>query len=222
MPQASIAGQTVERCEVCRGCWFDPSELSAALLPADVSATRPTNYSSNPIGGSAIEIHCPKCNVKIASSVYAHDSGIPINKCSQCLGVWLQNGQLQQLVNYKLGSPKLNALANSIADEYAATNRWMSLMELAKSRVLSSIVVALILLLVYISTGRLDVAIRSLGALLIPIACIWFADAMGNLTGVSLGLGRPSITEKSPGIAIALAGWFLLATIVLVMIFQVL
>lgn len=222
MPQASIAGQTVERCDGCLGCWFDPSELSAAILSTDSSATRTANKSWKPMGGSPIEIQCPKCNIKVASSVYAHDSGIPINKCSQCQGVWLQNGQLRRLINYQLGTPKLNSLANSIADEYAAANRRFRLLELVKSRVLSSIVVALILLLVFVSTGRLDAVVRLFGALIIPIACIWFADAMGNLTGVSLGIDRPYITEKSPSIAIAIAGWFLLATFVLIMIFRVL
>ena len=215
MLQTLVAGRTVDRCETCNGCWFDSSELSAAI-----DATNATPNSSNCHTVARIAINCPRCKITVASSIYAHDSGIPINRCSRCHGVWLQKGQLQQLANYQVGSPRLNALADSMATDYARENRWRQFAELAKSRTLSSIVAALILLIVFVFTGRIELVLRLFACLIFPIACIWFPDAMGNRTGISLGLARPRITEKSPGIAVAIGGWILLATVVFVIIYQ--
>ena len=45
-------------------------------------------------------------------------------------------------------------------------------------------------------------------SLILPMACIWFSDAMGGYTGV--GMGRPAITSPTPGCLVAFAGWLLL------------
>jgi len=45
------------------------------------------------------------------------------------------------------------------------------------------------------------------GALLFPLACIWFADELGEYVGVLPG---PSINRKSPAWMVKLAGWVLL------------
>jgi hypothetical protein len=44
-------------------------------------------------------------------------------------------------------------------------------------------------------------------ALIFPLVCIWFADAMGNYRGLT---GSASITETSPGIIVCILGWVLL------------
>jgi Zn-finger nucleic acid-binding protein len=208
MSQTSIAGQSVEQCGTCGGCWFDALELSAAMNATELDAR-----SSNPAGDAPIEINCPRCKTNVAYSTYAYDSGIPINRCPACHGVWLQQGQLQRLVNYRLSSPELNASVNSIADDFATMGGWVRGSELAKSRVLSSAVAAAILMIVFVVTRRFDVVLRLLTFLLLPMVCIWFPDAMGNLTGISLGIARPRITGKKPG-------WILLATVVFAVIYQ--
>ena len=44
-------------------------------------------------------------------------------------------------------------------------------------------------------------------ALLLPLACIWFADDMGEYAG---NLFSPGLAKPTPGVAIRVAGWFLL------------
>ena len=44
--------------------------------------------------------------------------------------------------------------------------------------------------------------------LILPLACIWFSDAMGGYTG--MGMGRGAITSPTPGFLIAFVGWLLL------------
>jgi len=45
------------------------------------------------------------------------------------------------------------------------------------------------------------------GALLLPLACIWFGDELGEYVGVLPG---PSINRKSPAWMVKLGGWVLL------------
>ena len=51
------------------------------------------------------------------------------------------------------------------------------------------------------------------GALLLPLACIWFADEMGEYVGVLPG---PAINHKSPAWMVKAGGWLLLLLPVIV------
>jgi hypothetical protein len=57
--------------------------------------------------------------------------------------------------------------------------------------------------------------------LILPLACIFFSDAMSGYTGIS-GIGvRPRITRTTPGCFVAFAGWLLLLLPLLFGIFKV-
>jgi hypothetical protein len=56
--------------------------------------------------------------------------------------------------------------------------------------------------------GAMDF-IRLFGFLLLPLACIWFGDAMGKYTGFS-PIGQQFINRESPGCLVTLMGWILL------------
>jgi hypothetical protein len=43
--------------------------------------------------------------------------------------------------------------------------------------------------------------------LVFPLACIWFADAMGGYTGPTMSM---AITQPSPGVIVCVLGWFIL------------
>jgi hypothetical protein len=45
------------------------------------------------------------------------------------------------------------------------------------------------------------------GALLLPLACIWFSDEMGEYVGTVPG---PAVNRKSPGWMVRVGGWVLL------------
>ena len=45
------------------------------------------------------------------------------------------------------------------------------------------------------------------GALLLPLACIWFGDELGNYVGALPG---PAVNRKSPAWMVKLGGWVLL------------
>ena len=56
--------------------------------------------------------------------------------------------------------------------------------------------------------------------LILPLACIFFGDAMGGYTGMSrLGAG-PWITKTTPGCFVVFAGWLLLLFPLLFAVFK--
>ncbi|MDA7541648.1 hypothetical protein N8639_02280 [bacterium] len=74
------------------------------------------------------------------------------------------------------------------------------------------------LLSVYALTQEPGAIFTLLAALILPVACIWFPDELGTVTGISLGLGQPQISEPTPGIVVAIGGWILLLTITIAVI----
>jgi len=82
--------------------------------------------------------------------------------------------------------------------------------------VVSSRTVSLLIAIVYLvvaclssrSAAKVFASILIVGgALLFPLACIWFADELGEYVGVLPG---PAINRKSPAWMVKLGGWILL------------
>lgn len=141
---------------------------------------------------------------------YAYDSGVSLKQCTACQGVWVESGQLQLIAHYRVGSPAIQGLGKALGDEIRAANRLRVARSLLRSRALASMVAITYLLVAWWAKGTVEPVLRLLAFLPIPLMCIWYPAAMGNLTGVALGLGRPVITEKSPADVVAICGWLLL------------
>jgi hypothetical protein len=81
-------------------------------------------------------------------------------------------------------------------------------------RIASGVVCAVWILLSFDRHG-LGPAFRTAAYYLLPMACIWFPDAMASYTGVIWGMGR-YVTERSHPLFIRWAGWFLLLIVPLI------
>jgi len=198
-------GQTIDRCPLCDGIWIDRSVLGLVVRQfgsADSPSVTPKPCSDG--------LTCPKCNGSMAPFNYSHDSGVFIKKCSSCGGIWLESGQLELLAQYRAGTPAIQSLANAIAGEIRRSNRRQFARRVLRSRLLSGMGAIGYLLVALLATPSLEPVLRLTAFLLLPVTCIWFPDAMGNLQGISLGLGRPMITQSTPGDFVALGGWMLL------------
>ncbi|MEI8139874.1 MAG: hypothetical protein WCI03_08405 [bacterium] len=55
--------------------------------------------------------------------------------------------------------------------------------------------------------------LQMIGFLALPMACIWYSDELGSLTG---NMGRGKITSTTPGCLVAFGGWLLLSMPVIV------
>jgi hypothetical protein len=67
--------------------------------------------------------------------------------------------------------------------------------------------VALIYLGLGCATGDMEGVFKLGLYLILPMTCIWFAEAMGGYRGLA---GSISITEASPGLIVCILGWMLL------------
>ena len=201
----TLQGQTVDRCNDCNGLWLDHSELGPI-----VRQTEPMDRAKSTSETSLGDIKCPKCGRSLVPFNYAHDSGVFINRCASCRGIWLLPGQLELIAQYRTGTPAIRVLENAFANEIRESNRLWFARHLLRSRLLSGIVAIGYICFVLLTTGNLQSVVSMVLFLLLPVACIWFPDAMGDLKGISLGLGRPMITDKTPGDFVAIGGWLLL------------
>lgn len=213
LTEATLHGENVDRCQTCCGVWFDERELSAVL-----ACMTNTNKQIRTTRRSLEDRSCPRCLARMPVSNYAYDSGITISRCNQCSGVWLDQGQLEAIAQYRAGTPSTNALANAHSAKLSTENRWRFLQNVIRSRSASG-TVALLYVIAALALRGPEASLRVLAFVMFPLACIWFADGLGNLTGISLGLGRPAITKTSPGEFVAIGGWFLLLCPVFVAFF---
>lgn len=202
-------GQTVDACHNCEGLWLDATELGALVRQTPVSTDIRT-ASRNCRQG----LRCPRCFQALTPFNYAHDSGVHINRCDRCDGVWLEPGQLDLLVRYRNSTTARRALADAWSEELKKPAYLQSLRRILHSRVLSGGVAALQVIGQFIATGKLHASLSLLIALLFPLLCIWHAEAMGRLTGVALyGPQSPRLTHTTPADFVAIGSWSLLFAI---------
>lgn len=83
-----------------------------------------------------------------------------------------------------------------------------------KSRIISGVIAFGYLSGAYFAGGP-PLALRVAAALIFPLACIWFSDAMGDYIGL---VGQIPISRKTPGCFVAFGGWLLLALPLLAML----
>lgn len=198
-------GHELNRCHSCRGIWLERSALSELAEHVD-----PVFGQSDKGETDEGELRCPECRGPMESINYAHDSGVFIRKCAACEGIWLAPGQLERIAGHRLGSPAVQRLAAAITADMQRAKRWQFARNLLRSRVLSGIVVLGYVAAVWLGRGDAVAVFRIVRFLALPLACIWFPDALGSRTGVSFGLARFSISRATPGDIVALAGWILL------------
>lgn len=88
---------------------------------------------------------------------------------------------------------------------------------MTRNRLLSALV-ALIYIILAAFFGGAESAFKIGGFTIMPLACIWFSEAMGGYTG-SLPLSG-SINQPTPGIIVCILGWFLLFLPVIILVLE--
>lgn len=105
MAEIDYEGITVDTCRSCGGEWLDPDELKA------VTARRETVFTPEEIAQVegvdqvtvvaqdelAEELSCPRCGARLRAFNYAYTSGVIIDKCPDCGGIWLDKDELEHV-----------------------------------------------------------------------------------------------------------------------------
>ncbi len=94
----------IDRCPSCRGVWLDHGELRkaqenlsedhSARLAEIGSAARAYEFARQK---AKVPGACPRCGCGLIQEEYAYCSQILVDRCADCLGIWLDAGELQAL-----------------------------------------------------------------------------------------------------------------------------
>ena len=94
------AGAALDGCGGCGGIWFDDRELDlvnrteAAADKNVAEISRPPQVRVDEDAGRA----CPKCKrVALAKKLFSLGSGVIMDCCPKCSGVWLDFGELEKI-----------------------------------------------------------------------------------------------------------------------------
>jgi len=98
-------GIEIETCRVCGGNWLDAGELGKIVRMREVrfneaerrALARATKIAALTPVGPGRQLACPKCSGRMAVRNYGSDSGIFIDRCTACRGMWLDAGEIEKI-----------------------------------------------------------------------------------------------------------------------------
>ena len=104
LEEINFRGIKVNECRDCQGRWFDRNELRKAKDNTDEDL-RWLDFDPFTVRGEGFYVvskkgaACPKCSQPMSVTTYAN-SGVIVDKCEQCEGVWLQDGEFKKIIAY--------------------------------------------------------------------------------------------------------------------------
>lgn len=98
-------GVEIETCSGCQGEWLDDGELGHVAQAREVlfnKEERRAIAAATKISGVRLEdvdrdLTCPKCGGQTDAINYGGDTGIIIDRCTGCRGIWLDRGELEKI-----------------------------------------------------------------------------------------------------------------------------
>ena len=98
-------GIDIETCPGCEGEWLDDAELKHVVKTREVlfskeerraiaAATKITGVRLDAVDRDLL---CPKCGGQTDAINYGGDTGIIIDRCTGCRGIWLDRSELEKI-----------------------------------------------------------------------------------------------------------------------------
>ena len=116
-------GVEIDYCPVCLGLWFEENELRWAKDFRDKDLNwldiEPWKEKAK-FKISRLQKLCPACRLPLYEVNYG-DSGIKIDLCNVCRGIWLERGEFKMIIEYLKGKGSfavLNNYAKNLAEEF--------------------------------------------------------------------------------------------------------
>ncbi len=97
---------TLESCERCHGQWMEPDDLKAIIEATVILETGPAVRTGIDLTDVVEDAPCPRCGVAMRPFNYAGDSGVVLDKCPNCGGLWLDDGDLERVLTVVAASEK--------------------------------------------------------------------------------------------------------------------
>ncbi|MGI5860715.1 MAG: zf-TFIIB domain-containing protein [Myxococcales bacterium] len=100
LSRRNTAGVEYDGCLWCGGLWIDRDELQALAKQPDqlraVAATFRSGLGRSNAAGRSRE--CPRCEAPLAQLELDDLSGVQLDHCRRCDGIWLDHGEAEQIV----------------------------------------------------------------------------------------------------------------------------
>jgi Zn-finger nucleic acid-binding protein len=102
--EAKYEGYPVLRCPACNGFWVNGTVLHGLIekreevIPQSaIEIAKKWHSSVFPKTRMEDELFCPNCGKKMCRHNYGYDSGVIVDSCEACCGVWLDESELIDL-----------------------------------------------------------------------------------------------------------------------------
>ena len=101
----SYEGVEIETCPACKGEWLDAGELGNIIRLREKrfneqerqAIAKSATYTAVSLDEADRDLLCPKCGGRTDAVNYGSGSGIIIDKCPACGGIWVDGGELEKI-----------------------------------------------------------------------------------------------------------------------------
>ena len=98
-------GIRIETCSNCQGEWLDSGELRHVVTVREVRFNEEVRRAVaaavkiTPVKLAEVDrdLPCPKCGGATDALNYGGDTGIVVDKCTGCGGIWVDGGELEKI-----------------------------------------------------------------------------------------------------------------------------
>ncbi len=97
MTELEHQGVTIDVCPGCRGIWLDPGELAQLRGASEDLPAAPDNIASGTRYLQTSTYICPRCQGGFDTFEYAPGTGLYIDRCKNCRGIYLDAGELKKI-----------------------------------------------------------------------------------------------------------------------------
>ncbi len=95
-------GVVVDFCEECSGIWFDKDELASYIeLSMDIPEIAAMKKAGRKTG-----LLCPKCSTFLDELPFSSKTGLLVDRCEKCGGIFFDAGELKEAESAAAGLEK--------------------------------------------------------------------------------------------------------------------
>ncbi len=105
-------------CPECGGLWFDSGEMELLAKKATASSGEERLLPSEPARTDEQRLKCPLCHKKMDKRLLGHPEPVIADLCPLCGGLWLDQGELQQVLGQSIDTSSGGDASDSILIEH--------------------------------------------------------------------------------------------------------
>ena len=105
-------------CPECGGLWFDSGEMELLARKTTDDPGEGGLCLTEPARTDEERLKCPLCRKKMDKRLLGHPNPVIADACPNCDGLWLDKGELEQVLGQSTDTPSGGDTSGSILTEY--------------------------------------------------------------------------------------------------------